>query len=92
MIEKLTTELRPRRMQQARELYKAGAQQGGILTRQPTESMAQYVLRRRAWYRDMTDLSSDLKLPDLVFSEQLFLNSGLNDDQRGMIRRWSETR
>ena len=79
-------------MQQARELYKAGALQGGILTRQPAESMAQYVLRRRAWYRDITDLSSDLKLPDLVFSEQLFLNSGLNDDQRGMIRQWSETR
>ncbi|CAE7561028.1 RE2 [Symbiodinium necroappetens] len=86
LIEKMSTELRPRRMQQARELYEAGAQQGGILSRQASESMAQYILRRRAWYRAMTDLSTDLKLPDLVLSEQLLLNAGLNDDQRLMIR------
>ena len=86
LIEKISTELRPRRMQQARELYEAGAQQGGILSRQASESMAQYILRRRAWYRAMIDLSTDLKLPDLVLSEQLLLNSGLNDDQRLMIR------
>ncbi|CAE7536321.1 RE2 [Symbiodinium microadriaticum] len=86
LIEKISTELRPRRMQQARELYEAGAQQGGILSRQASESMAQYILRRRAWYRAMTDLSTDLKLPDLVLTEQLLLNSGLNDDQRLMIR------
>ncbi|CAE7224139.1 RE2, partial [Symbiodinium sp. CCMP2456] len=55
LIEKISSELRPRRMQQA-------------------------------WYRAMTDLSSDLKLPDIVLSEQLLLNSGLNDDQKLMIR------
>ncbi|CAE7562382.1 RE1 [Symbiodinium sp. CCMP2592] len=86
LIEKITTELRPRRMQQARELYEAGAQQGGILSRQPTEPMGSYVLRRRAWYNAMVDLSSELKLPDLVLSEQLLLNSGLDENQRLMIR------
>ncbi|CAE7370648.1 TY4B-J, partial [Symbiodinium sp. CCMP2456] len=76
LIEKISSELRPRRMQQARELYEAGAQQGGMLSRQHGESMSQYILRRKAWYRAMTDLSSDLKLPDIVLSEQLLLNSG----------------
>ena len=34
----------------------------------------------------MTDLASELKLPDLVLSEQLLLNANLTEDQRLMIR------
>eukprot|EP00439_Symbiodinium_sp_Y106_P072384 s1237_g13.t1 len=86
LIEAITNDLRPRRMQQARELYEAGAQQGGMLSRQHTESMANYILRRKTWYRAMLDLSSDLKLPDVVLCEQLLLNSGLDENQRLMIR------
>ncbi|CAE7819581.1 unnamed protein product, partial [Symbiodinium necroappetens] len=64
LIDSLTDELRPRRLQQARELYEAGAQTGGRLARQPMD-MGQYVLRRRAWYRALVDLNAELKLPDL---------------------------
>ena len=39
--------LAPRSQQEARELYQAGAAQGGILSRQKSESMASYTLRRR---------------------------------------------
>ena len=86
LMEKLITELRPRRQQQARELYEAGAQQGGMLSRQSTETMPQYILRRRAWYRAMVDLNSELKLPDLVLAEQLLVNSGISEDHRLLIR------
>ena len=86
LIESLTVELRPRRLQQARELYEAGAQTGGLLARQPSESMGQFVLRRRAWYRAMVDLNKELKLPDLILSEQLLNNAGLSHDQKLMIR------
>lgn len=54
--------LAPRSKQEARELYQAGAQQDGNLSRQRSESVARYVLRQRAWYRMMTDLDPELKL------------------------------
>ena len=86
LMEHLQTELRPRREQQARELYEAGAMVGGLLSRQGPETMAQYVLRRRAWYRALTDMSSELRLPDLILSEQLLNNAGLSEDQKLMVR------
>ena len=82
LIDSLSGELRPRRLQQARELYEAGAQTGGIMARNPMESMGQYVLRRRAWYRALVDLNAELKLPDLILSEQLLNNAGLTHDQK----------
>ena len=48
--------------------------------------MGQFVLRRKAWYRAMTDLNGELKLPDLILSEQLLNNAGLTADQKLMIR------
>ena len=86
LMDHLQLQLRPRREQQARELYEAGAMVGGFLSRQPTETMAQFVLRRRAWYRALTDLSDELKLPDLILAEQLLNNSGISSDQKLMIR------
>ena len=86
LMDQLLTSLRPRRQQQARELYEAGAATNGVLSRQPQESMSQYVLRRRAWYRMMTDLSSELKLPDLILAEQLLTNAGIGEDHRLLIR------
>ena len=80
LIDSLTDELRPRQLQQARELYEAGAQTGSRLARQPMD-MGQYVLRRRAWYRALVDLNAELKLPDLILSEQLLNNAGLSQDQ-----------
>ena len=86
LMDHLQVQLRNRREQQARELYEAGAMVGGFLSRQPTETMAQFVLRRRAWYRALTDLPSELKLPDIILAEQLLNNSGLSSDQKLMIR------
>ena len=86
LMDHLQTQLRPRREQQARELYEAGAMVGGLLARQGPETMAQYVLRRRAWYRALTDMSDELKLPDLILAEQLLNNAGLTEDQKLMIR------
>ena len=49
-----TGSLRPRRVQEARELYAAGAQSGGVLARQFTEPMSSFILRRRTWYQMLT--------------------------------------
>lgn len=86
LLEALQSALRPRSKQEARELYQAGAQQGGILSRQFGESIPSYVLRRRAWYQMMTDLDAELKLPELVLAEQVLENSGIGADHKLLIR------
>lgn len=78
--------LAPRSKQEARELYQAGAQQGGILSRQRGESVASYVLRRRARYGMMTDLDPDLKLPEGTLAEQLLMNASISEDHKLLVR------
>ena len=86
LLEIFEKTLRPKRLQQARELYAAGAATHGIMARQPTEPMATYVLRRRTWYRCLTDCSEDMKLPDLVLAEQLLACSNLSTDHQLLVR------
>lgn len=70
LLKALQNALQPRSNQEARELYQAGAQSGGFLSRQNGESIASYVLRRRTWYTMMTDLDTNLKLPEQILAEQ----------------------
>ncbi|CAE7717314.1 TY4B-J, partial [Symbiodinium sp. CCMP2456] len=86
LMDAVATELRRRRLQQARDLYEAGAATGEIMARQPAETMSQLLLRRRAWYRAMTDLNAQLKLPDVILAEPLLNNAGLTSNQNLMIR------
>ena len=80
LINALMTHLRPRREQQARQLHEAGARQGGMLSRQTAESMAQHVLGRKALYWAMLDVSSERKLPELVLAEHLLQHIESNTD------------
>ena len=53
LLDRLNETLKPRRIQEARELYMAGAQQNGMLSRQQGEPMATYLVRCQAWYEAM---------------------------------------
>lgn len=86
LLQALQAALQPRSNQEARELYQAGAQTGGILSRQNGESIASYVLRRRTWYTMMTDLDTKLKLPEQILAEQTLQNAGLSQDHQLLIR------
>ena len=86
LLNALQAALQPRSNQEARELYQAGAQSGGILSRQTGESIASYVLRRRTWYTMMTDLDTKLKLPEQILAEQTLQNAGLSQDHQLLIR------
>ena len=50
------------------------------------ESVASYVLRRRAWYGMMTDLDPDLKLPEGILAEQLLMNASISEDHKLLVR------
>ena len=86
LLKGLQTSLQPRSKQEARDLYQAGAQVGGVLSRQSTEAMSNYVLRRRAWHSAMVDLDPELTLPEGIRTEQLLLNAGITQDQQLMVR------
>ena len=86
ILEALVRSLRPRRQQEARELYLAGSRENGLLSRQHGEPMSTYVLRRRTWYAMMTDLGSEIKLPDLLLAEQILMNAGVTQEHQLMIR------
>lgn len=78
--------LKPRKTQEARELYAAGSKEGGTLSRQHGEPMSSYIARRRAWWMALNNLDAELKIPDVILAEQILTNAGISDDQRLMIR------
>ena len=49
LLDLLYQAFQPRRTQEARELYAAGAQVHGMMSRQNTEPMVSYLLRRKTW-------------------------------------------
>ncbi|CAE7415150.1 RE1 [Symbiodinium microadriaticum] len=86
ILKYLTEALRPRRQQEARELYSAGARENGPLSRQIGEPVAMYALRRRTWWSYLQDLDSEIKLPEVMLAEQILQHAKLSDDQVLMIR------
>ena len=86
LLKIFNTSLKPRREQEARELYAAGCREGGPMARQNGEPMSSYVARRRAWWAALQGLDSELQIPDLILSEQILQNAGITEDHKLMIR------
>ena len=86
ILEVFHVNLKPRKAQEARELYSAGAREGGPMSRQSTESMSSYVARRRAWWAALRSLDDSLKVPESILAEQVLINSGISYDQQLMVR------
>ena len=86
LLENLQASFKPRRVQEARELYAAGAKEGGMLSRQPTEPMSTYLIRRRAWHAALVDLDSNLRLPEQILAEQVLSNSGISEHYQLLVR------
>ena len=86
ILAELAATLRPRRTQEARELYLAGSREGGPLARQFGEPMSIYVLRRRSWWSILQDLDSEIKIPDLILAEHTLQNARVTEDHALMIR------
>ena len=78
--------LKPRKAQEARELYAAGSKDGGMLARQYGEPMSSYVMRRKAWWHALQQLDDKMQVSESILAEQLLLNSGITEDQRLMVR------
>ena len=86
IIKHLQKILKPRRQQECRELYNAGARSHGILSRQYGEPMASFILRRKTWYSMLLDLDEKMKLPDGILAEQILMTAGVTEDHKLLIR------
>ena len=58
----------------------------GILSRQLGDPMSTYTMRRRSWYAMLTDLDSEIKLPELLLAEQILMNAGVTEEHLLMIK------
>ena len=70
--------LKPRKEQEARELYAAGSRDGGLLSRQSGEPMT--------WWNHLQRLDSSLQMSEAILAEQMLVNAGISEDQRLMVR------
>ena len=74
--------LKPRKTQEARELYAAGSKDGGLLSRQHGEPMSSYIMRRRAWWHHLQQLDGSMQVSEGILAEQLLVNANISEDQR----------
>ena len=62
LINRIRTNVFPRAIEEARELFRAGQRQGGVLSRQSGESMLSYTSRRPRWWRLLMELDPSFQL------------------------------
>ena len=80
----LEKELLPLPGQAAVELYQAGSVPG-MLSRQNAEPMASYVLRREAWWNQLTELDKEVKCSQAILGEQMLTQSGLTPMEQQLV-------
>ena len=56
LIDAMRAHVFPQARAEAKELYKRGHKPHGVMARQASESMANYVIRRRRWWRQLKDM------------------------------------
>ena len=85
MIETIRCSIEGKKFLESKELYREGAKLHGPLSRQRGEPMHSYISRRRLWYKKLTDLDTEYKLPDKLLTDMLLENSNLSENQQLMI-------
>ena len=85
LIEAMRAYVFPSKKHEAKELYSQGHKVGGILSRQPGESMLSYTNRRRRWWRLLVQMDSSIGLSDDIQGDLLLDNAMLDDKERLMI-------
>jgi len=77
--------VRPLRSLEAKELYHVGVRPRGKLSRQPTEPMVDYILRRERWYIMLQRLDADIQISETIRVEILLDQAGINQMQRQLV-------
>ena len=88
-IEQLVKAMRahvfPQARAEAKELYKMGHKTHGILARQHNESMSNYIIRRRRWWKSLKDMDPIIGLSDQILGDLMLEASGLSATEQLMV-------
>ena len=75
----------PNKKAEAKELYRAGHKQHGILSRQSGETMLSYISRRKRWWKLLKQMDDSVTISDDVLGDLLLDNAMLSEDQKRMV-------
>ena len=85
MVERIRQGLTGKKILEAKDLYKEGLRDDGILVRSIGESMASYGTRRIRWARKLKELDSDYAFSEQVQADMMLEHSRLTEAQRQLI-------
>ena len=77
----IEADIRVRRKEIARELFRKGQYPTGELARAPGESMVSYTSRRKRWYQRIRDLDDTIELTDVMQAQFMLEAARLTDNQ-----------
>jgi hypothetical protein len=85
LVEKMRTHVFPQARTEAKELYKMGHKTQGILARQPSESMSNYVIRRRRWWKQLKEMDPAVSLSQEILGDLMLEASGISQNEQLMV-------
>ena len=85
LIDAMRAHVFPQARAEAKELYKMGHKPHGVMARQASQSMANYVIRRRRWSKQLKDMDKEVSLSDSILGDLMLEASGLSATEQLMI-------
>ena len=76
LIDAMRKHVFPQARAEAKELYKIDHKTQGVLSRLSSEAMANYVIMRRRWWRQLKDMDNEVNLPDGILGDLMLAASG----------------
>ena len=86
LIATLKKTIFPLQSLEAKELFRVGQMQQGLLSRQTGESVTSFISRRRRWWRQVKELDSNMLISDQMRAELPIESAGLTKQEQLMIR------
>ena len=85
LTEALRKHVYPKKAAEAKLLYRHGHKQKGILTRQPSEPVANYISRRRRWWNQLKVLDPTIEISEEVRGELMLDASNLSKIEKLLV-------
>ena len=85
LTEALRKHVYPKKAAEAKLLYRHGHKQKGILTRQPSEPIANYISRRRRWWNQLKALDPTIEISEEVRGELMLDASNLSKIEKLLV-------
>ena len=85
LTEALRADIFPKKEAEAKLLYKQGHKKNGVLSRQASEPVVNYISRRKRWYLQLRKLDSSIELGESIRGDLLLDCSNLGKTEKLLI-------